>query len=418
MHDNIAAIAARYAEAKDYITTEEATKTALIMPFLSALGYDVHNPLEVCPEYTADVGIKKGEKVDFAIKRGQSVIMLMECKWCGYDLNGTNTSQLFRYFSTSEAHIAILTNGLQYQFYADLETPNIMDSVPFFVFNIFDFDRFGLDGLNAFAKNNFDDSAILTMADEIKTQSDIKCKLEEYCREPSEAFVRCLLADIGYQGRVTRNVVNMSSENIKVALNLFIKKKCREMFGAAMRQADGIENLGVDNEDGIITTKDEIEGYAIIKSIAREVVPASRVTILDSVSYCSVLLDADQQKPIARMYFNDPNNKAIAFLDSPTSGLDKRLPIGGLDEIFQHANRIKAAVRGHVEGWTETQGHNALTNETLRPDIVATEPERIKTQCPQCQVIYRVRPEYVGRSLTCKKCGAQFAITAMGAIGA
>ena len=39
---------------KDNVQTEEATKNALVMPFLNTLGYDVFNPLEVVPEFVAD----------------------------------------------------------------------------------------------------------------------------------------------------------------------------------------------------------------------------------------------------------------------------------------------------------------------------------------------------------------------------
>ena len=51
------------------VKTEEGTKNALVMPFIIALGYNVFNPLEVTPELVADVGVKKGEKVDYEIGR-------------------------------------------------------------------------------------------------------------------------------------------------------------------------------------------------------------------------------------------------------------------------------------------------------------------------------------------------------------
>ncbi|HBL43185.1 MAG TPA: restriction endonuclease, partial [Planctomycetaceae bacterium] len=79
--------------------TEEATKNAFVMPFISALGYDVFNPLEVIPEFTSDVGIKKGEKVDYAITKDEKIIILVECKWSGADLDKVHASQLYRYFS-------------------------------------------------------------------------------------------------------------------------------------------------------------------------------------------------------------------------------------------------------------------------------------------------------------------------------
>src|ERR1044071_7269994 len=104
------------------LETEEATKNALVMPLIHMLGYDIFDPTEVIPEFTADVGIKKGEKVDYAVKKDGRLVMLFECKHCGAELNLKHASQLFRYFAVTEARIGVLTNGIIYQFYTDLET--------------------------------------------------------------------------------------------------------------------------------------------------------------------------------------------------------------------------------------------------------------------------------------------------------
>ena len=125
--ERIQALAQRAPKLVDRLDTEEATKNALVMPFLSALGYDVFDPDEVIPEYTADVGMKKGEKVDYAIMRAGQVVMLVECKKASVKLSGTEVSQLYRYFSVTKARIALLTNGVQYCFYSDLDEPNKMD---------------------------------------------------------------------------------------------------------------------------------------------------------------------------------------------------------------------------------------------------------------------------------------------------
>lgn len=117
------------------VQTEEATKTAVIMPFFAMLGYDVFNPQEFVPEFTADVGIKKGEKVDYAIVKDGTPVILIECKSITENLE-RHDSQLFRYFGTSEAKFAILTNGLQYRFYTDLDNANKMDEDPFLTINI------------------------------------------------------------------------------------------------------------------------------------------------------------------------------------------------------------------------------------------------------------------------------------------
>lgn len=113
--DQLKVLAKRVASLKEQIQTEEAAKTSFIMPFFQLLGYDVFNPLEFVPEYTADVGIKKGEKVDYAILSDGLPIILIEAKWCGEDL-GKHGGQLFRYFGTTKAKFGILTNGIEYRF--------------------------------------------------------------------------------------------------------------------------------------------------------------------------------------------------------------------------------------------------------------------------------------------------------------
>ena len=120
---------------KDQINTEEATKTAFIMPFFDLLGYDTRNPIEFIPEFTCDIGTKKGEKIDYAIHIDNQPTILIECKWCGENLE-KHDAQLMRYFSVSQAKIGILTNGIIYKFFTDLEETNKMDSKPFLEINL------------------------------------------------------------------------------------------------------------------------------------------------------------------------------------------------------------------------------------------------------------------------------------------
>ncbi|MCD8177888.1 MAG: type I restriction enzyme HsdR N-terminal domain-containing protein, partial [Tannerellaceae bacterium] len=135
--DVIKQLAERVIKMKDSILTEEATKTAFVLPFINALGYDVFNPMEVLPEFICDIGTKKGEKIDYAIIKEDEPIILIECKHCGQDLN-LHDNQLLRYFHVSKAKFGILTNGIIYKFYTDLEKENIMDKKPFFEFNFLD----------------------------------------------------------------------------------------------------------------------------------------------------------------------------------------------------------------------------------------------------------------------------------------
>ena len=139
--DKINQLKERVASLKDNLQTEEATKNALVMPFLSVLGYDVFNPMEVVPEYIADSRFKKDEKVDYAIIKDNKPIILIECKKVDNDKLDVkkHAGQLFKYFTASKSKFIILTNGVIYKFFSDIDEPNILDKEPFFTFNLSEF---------------------------------------------------------------------------------------------------------------------------------------------------------------------------------------------------------------------------------------------------------------------------------------
>ena len=112
--DKLKEIAQKVETSRSQIQNEQATKTAFIMPFLQAWGYDVFNPMEVHPEYSADLTGLKGEKVDYAICLDNQPIILMECKSCHQNLeHPKHSSQLHRYFNATGANFGVLTNGIK-----------------------------------------------------------------------------------------------------------------------------------------------------------------------------------------------------------------------------------------------------------------------------------------------------------------
>ena len=182
---------ANYKKDKDTVRGEQATKSAFVIPFIRLLGYDDTNPKEVKPEFTADVGIKQGEKVDFAILKDDKVIILIECKDWTSDLSKENFSQLFRYFAAlPETQIGVLTNGIVYQFYTDLEKQNVMDDKPFFEINMSDIQLPLVNVLKNFTKNNFDLDEVRTTAVDLKHRVEIKQILMGQLEKPTNGFVR------------------------------------------------------------------------------------------------------------------------------------------------------------------------------------------------------------------------------------
>ncbi len=346
--DKIKDIASRVPKQMEHIQTEEATKNAFIMPFISSLGYDVFNPLEVIPEFTADVGTKKGEKVDYAIKKDDDIIILIECKWSGASLHKDHASQLYRYFSATEARFAILTNGIDYEFYSDIDETNKMDSKPFFSFNILQFEDHQIKELKKFTKSAFSLEDILTTASTLKYTGAIKKILDEELKNPTEEFVRFFASRI-YDGRLTQAVIEQFTGIVKEARSQFINEQINDRLKSAMsaNEPDSVAEETTElvgkvesQKDGIETTQEEIDGYNIVKSILREVLDVKRVTMRDTKSYCGILLDDNNRKPICRLHFNCSRK----YLGVISGKKEERIEIEGVDDLFQYADRIKATI--------------------------------------------------------------------------
>lgn len=211
----------RISKLKDNINTEEATKTSIVLPFFSLLGYDIFNPLEFVPEYTADTGTKKGEKVDYAVMQNGDPIMIIEVKSVNTDLNSKHINQLFRYFTVTKARFGILTNGIVYRFYSDLEETNKMDLTPFLEINLLDMKPDSVFELKKFCKESFDMKGILDSASELKYTSLLKNAIAEQFTDPSEQFVRALIKNI-YNGTKTQAVIDKFRELTIIAMNDYI----------------------------------------------------------------------------------------------------------------------------------------------------------------------------------------------------
>jgi len=354
--DKIKDLATRIPKQIDHIQTEEATKNAFIMPFISALGYDVFNPTEVIPEFTADIGTKKGEKVDYAIKKDEDIIILIECKWSGADLHQDHASQLYRYFSATEARFAILTNGLIYEFYSDIDEPNKMDSKPFFMFNVLEFQDHQVKELKKFTKSAFSLDDILTTASTLKYTGAIKKILEEELANPSEAFVRFFASKI-FDGRLTKPVMDQFTDIVQEARKQFVNDKINERLTSALsanpnsRQKedstieiqDNSEN-NIPDDNGIVTTEEEIEGFNIVKAILRKTIDVKRITMRDTKSYCGVLLDDNNRKPLCRLRFNY-SQKYIGILSQKK---EEKFDIDSVDDIFNFADQIRATATEYI----------------------------------------------------------------------
>lgn len=333
------------------IQTEEATKNAFVMPFINTvLGYDVFDPMEVTPEYVCDIGTKKGEKIDYAILKDGEVQILIECKKIGEPLNINHASQLFRYFHVTNARISILTNGQVYKFFTDLDAPNKMDEKPFLELDLLDIDEYAIPELVKLTKSAFDVESIINAAGELKYVSQIKKVIATQLSVPDEDFVK-LIASRVYDGIITQKVRDQFAGLTRKAAAQFLNDQVNERLKSAMsgsistisaapsQEASASEEKTEENK--VITTLEEMEGFHIVKAIVRSVVDAKRIVQRDTQSYCGILLDDNNRKPICRLHFNR-NQKYIGIFDQEKN--ETRHPIESLDEIYNFADQLRDTV--------------------------------------------------------------------------
>lgn len=365
--ERIASLATKIAQQRSSIETEEATKNAFVMPFISlVLGYDVFDPSEVVPEFTADVGTKKGEKVDYAIVKDGDVQILIECKHIAAPLNVKHASQLFRYFAVANARIAVLTNGDEYQFFTDLDAPNKMDEKPFLVVRVTDMDSALVPEVKKLSKDAFDLDSIISAAEELKYVGEIKRVLAAQFASPDADWVKVLTTRV-YDGSFTQKVRDQFSGLVAKASLQFLNDRVNDRLKAALGGQSSVADSAVvsppeasegaassaggasaeasteseEHRDGIETTLEEIEGFQIIRAIACSEVAPSRISHRDNKSYLGVLLDDNNRRPIARLWFNT-SQRYLGTFDAEK--VETRHPIESLDEIYRFADQIRETV--------------------------------------------------------------------------
>lgn len=337
---------------KDQIQTEEATKNAFVMPFIQSLGYDVFNPTEVVPEFIADYGAKNIEKVDYAILRDSQPVLIIECKNHTEALSKHYT-QVHKYFHLTKARFALLTNGIQYDFYTDLDSSNKMDEKPFFSFDITNPKDQQIKELSKFHKSGFDISTILNTASELKYTNSIKNMFVSEVLAPSPEFVKFFVSRV-YDGKATEKVMNLFTGLVKRTLELTLNDLVSDRLMNAINQTKQVVNDNQSEqsqkdclESKIQTTDEELNGFYIIKSIVRKHVDLSRVVFRDSQSYFSVLLDDNNRKPICRLWLNGVSKKYIGVFDNEKK--EVRIEIETLDDIYSYSNEILESLRLYLK---------------------------------------------------------------------
>lgn len=337
--DQVKQFSKRVESIKDSLKTEEAAKTSIIMPFFAMLGYDVFNPQEFVPEFTADVGLKKGEKVDYAIMDNGEPTVLIECKAVTEKLE-KHDSQLFRYFGTTSAKFAILTNGIAYRFFTDIEDKNKMDETPFLELNILDVRENQVNELKRFCKSEFNVDSIFNTASSLKYVNEFKRLFGELLEAPSDEMVKMFLQS-SYSAPKTQIVIDKFRPLLKTALNEQISEMMNDKIKQALGGTGGsitipesqpetdIPPIETKRTPNIVTTEEELEAFFIIKNMLADVVPMEDITHKDTESYFGILLKNNTRKWICRLKFTE--NIKVLMLHSEDKQVEK-IP---LSDIYQ-----------------------------------------------------------------------------------
>lgn len=348
--DNLKMLADRITKVRNTIKTEEATKTALILPFIQALGYDIFNPMEVTPECDCDYGTKKGEKIDYTIFKDNTPIMIIECKHLTEDLS-KHQAQLFRYYHVSKAKFAVLTNGIKYKFFTDLETPNKMDDRPFFEVDMEDLKGTQIEKLKEFHRDNFNVDSILNTASELKYTTAIKNIIIAESKEPSEDFIKFFTKQV-YSGRLSKDIIEQFADIVKRAFSQFTNDYVNNRLKQAITpdvpivEAEQEQNEQPEiKESKVITTEEELQGYYIVKAIVAGKVDLSRIVYRDAQSYFAILFDDNNRKPVCRLHFNGCK-KYIGVFDKDKN--ETKHLINTIEDIYNYSGDIISIVEYYL----------------------------------------------------------------------
>lgn len=345
-------LATRSRTASKQALTEEATKTSVILPLIRALGFDVFDLSEVVPEFVADVGVKKGEKVDFALFIDGKPTILVEAKPISMTLGTNQLSQLYRYFAVTDARLAILTNGQHIWFFSDTDAPNKMDKRPFFIFNLHHYDDGQLEELARFRKEGFDIGSIIEAASNLKYTKAAASFLKAQLQQPDDDFVKLVARQI-HEGSVTKGVMEQLRPIIQAALDEVIRDRIQEKLGVTFSKPVAVQDDAAetaepinDKDDGIETTEEELQAFMIVRAIGASTVPIHRIEIRDARSYCAILMDNNNRKPICRLHFNAKSKKFIEIFNAEKER--ERFDIEDISDIYQYSEKLKAVIAAYA----------------------------------------------------------------------
>lgn len=357
LYNELTKLADTVARFREAIQGEQHTKNVLIEPVLRLLGFEITNPFDIITEFSADFGVKKGEKVDYALLKDKEVAILLEAKDWKIKLEQKQISQLFRYFSVSTSRLGILSNGIEYMFFTDTKQPNTMDMEPFFKFNLLEFNKSDIEILSKFHKDNLNIDSIRSFAKTVSIKTDIKNFLVQQATNPTDDFVALLLRNIDF-GRASEGLaykyirdgmktvleesINVVSEEDKV-LREIATTKVDESKRVFKNKLSGIVTLADFNNVNATGTKPKELFFVDMKFPTR-----TWADVLTSA--LKYALDATDENFV--LYLDDSFNGNKGWIKKSTDGMQTPKEIGESGiyadtcaSAIAHINRLRTICR-------------------------------------------------------------------------
>ena len=416
LYEDLRNLAEQIKKRQAHVKGEEATKQALVLPFLQVLGFDIYDPTEVKPEYIADFAKKKSggqfEKIDYAITLKGEPAIFVECKAVDVAVED-HDGQLARYFnSTPSVKLGVLTNGIQYRFFTDLRNQNIMDATPFLEFSILRVTEREADLLRPFTKESFNSAIIQRHAEEIISLEKVTALIHELLRNPSENFIRFVLSELELVGgRVTASVVSrfepIVKKSIQTALLGMMTKSIQQEIAPAQTPGNGTSaepsvtprasaekitpsvatesaaktptpvktaSLAQNDSDGVTasgaeTTKEELEIFGVLKRICAESPLQVPIRYKDGTNFFAVNLGA------TRSWF------LRLFAGSRRKSFVARLPMAQVEPLVS-GFQVEAVPENPDKSRIYSRIYFSSTSdiERLRPLIIKLYEEAVRRQ--------------------------------------
>ncbi len=316
--------AAKVKEKKHSCATEEATKHSLILPFIQILGYDIFDPTEVVPEVDCDLK-HTGERIDYIVERDGRHQILIECKHWKQNLD-KHVMQLGAYFAASDARIGILTNGVEYRFFTDLEKVNLMDEKPFLVVDMENLKETDVDWLCEFRKGSFNAVRITDKALQQVRLQKLKSLVADELSDPSIAFTRHFA-----------RMIFPSSPNTKAveAIRPLLVKAIGEVTGKTPAPIPGVPD-------------DETELLKAVTTALNGIVSPDRIVWKENQQYSTVRLDGSEWRPICRIkYTKWAKWIMVTHWDASTERLSQgeRHVLSSPSDIANHSDELQQIVK-------------------------------------------------------------------------